>query len=200
MNPSVLQTLITTIGSIVVAIITVAVKNRMDVNKAKNTKEIEETIKESDLEEMVLLQDWLESIRTKYEFDRVSLFQFHNGGKFFQGRSMKKFSMTFEAVAPGYEKIKRTQQNILASEYPRWISDMIKFNCFETVVSQMDPRDKHEVEMFGIQQFVTTPIFCIKGHLVGFMVGYNIGSVDHSVRDKFTGLVDDSKFISGYIV
>ena len=121
MNTEIAQTLITTIGSITVAIITVMVKTRIDERKAKVTKEKEETIQESDLEEMELVQDWIESLIYKYDFDRLSIFQFHNGGKFFQGKSMKKFSMTYEAVSPGYEKIKRTQQNILASEYPKWI-------------------------------------------------------------------------------
>jgi hypothetical protein len=199
MEPVVLQSIITTLGSIVVAIITVVVKSHLDSRKAIVAKEREEVIKESDLEEMVLVQEWLEDFRDRHGFDRVSIFQFHNGGKFFQGKSMKKFSMTYEAVAPGYEKIKRSQQNILTSEYPKWISTMMKKKCFASLTDEMDPKDRHELESMGIQQFVTVPIFCIKGALIGFIVGYNISDVDEHIRNKFVPLVEDSKFISGYL-
>jgi hypothetical protein len=199
MEASVAQAIITTAGSIVVAIITVVVKSHLDNRKAVAAKEKEEVIKESDLEEMVLVQEWLEDFREKHGFDRASIFQFHNGGKFFQGKSMKKFSMTYEAVAPGYEKIKRSQQNVLTSEYPRWISTMMKKKCFANLTEEMEPKDRHELESMGIQQFVTVPIFCIKGALIGFIVGYNISDIDEHIRGKFVPLVEDSKFISGYL-
>ena len=59
---------------------------------AETTAELVKTKLESDLEEMVLIHDWLEQFRAKHKFERAAIFQFHNGGKFFQGKSMKKFS------------------------------------------------------------------------------------------------------------
>jgi hypothetical protein len=200
MSDSVLVAIITGLSSITVAVITVIIKNWLDQRKALLTKEKEETLQESDLEEMVLIHDWLEQFRERYDFERTAIFQFHNGGKFFQGKSMKKFSMTYEAVAPGYEKIKRTQQNILASEYPKWISTMLKKKCFANLAEEMDPKEKFELEAMGIQQFVTVPIFCIKGALIGFIVGYHISDIDTNVREKFVPLVEDAKFISGYLL
>ena len=199
MDTSIISTIITTFGSIIVALITVVVKTKLDARKAKTEKEKEEVIDEAGVEEMVLVQDWLHDFRQKYEFDRVGIFQFHNGGKFFQGKSMKKFSMTYESVAPGYEKIKRTQQNVLASEYPQWISNMLKKKCFANIVSELDPQSRVELEALGIQQFVTVPIYCLKGALIGFIVGYNIGEIDDAIKSKFVPLVEDSKFVSGYI-
>jgi hypothetical protein len=199
MEAGIITTLISTIGSITVALITVMVKTRMDTAKAKTEKEKEEIIDAAGIEEMVLLQDWLNGIRQKYDFDRLAIFQFHNGGKFFQGKSMKKFSMSYESVAPGYEKIKRTQQNIFASEYPEWISNMLKKKCFSNITEEMDHASRLELESLGIQQFVTVPIFCLKGALIGFMVGYNIGEIDKDMKSKYIPLVEDSKFISGYL-
>jgi hypothetical protein len=199
MESTVLQTIITTVGTVVVTLITVVVKTKMDNNKVKAAKDKEELIQESDLEEMVLVQEWLEGFRCKYDFDRVSIYQFHNGGKFFQGKSMKKFSMTYETFAPLFEKIKRSQQNILASEYPVWISTMLKRKCFANLTSEMEPKEKHELVYMGIQQFVTVPIYCIKGALIGFIVGYNIKDIDETVEHKFASLVEESKFISGYL-
>jgi len=200
METSVVTSIITALGSITVALITVVVKNWLDAKRAKTEKEREEVIDEAGVEEMVLVQDWLNEFRKKYEFDRVGIFQFHNGGKFFQGKSMKKFSMTYESVAPGYEKIKRTQQNVLASEYPQWISTMLQKKCFANLVSEIDPQSRAELEALGIQQFVTVPIHCLKGALIGFIVGYNIGEIDDTIKNKFVPLVEDSKFVSGYIL
>jgi len=200
METSVVTSIITALGSITVALITVVVKNWLDAKRAKADKEREEVIDEAGVEEMVLVHDWLNEFRKKYEFDRVGIFQFHNGGKFFQGKSMKKFSMTYESVAPGYEKIKRAQQNVLASEYPQWISTMLKKKCFANLVSEIDPQSRAELEALGIQQFVTVPIHCLKGALIGFIVGYNIGEIDDAIKNKFVPLVEDSKFVSGYIL
>lgn len=200
MDSTLLETIVTTIGTIIVTLITVVVKTKLDNVKTKSIKDKEETLQESDLEEMVMIQEWLNEFREKYSFDRVSIYQFHNGGKFFQGKSMKKFSMTYESVAPGYEKIKRSQQNILASEYPVWISKMLKNKCFESLTDEMDSKDKYELVSLGIQQFVTVPIYCLKGALVGFIAGYNITEINASIKQSFSLLVEDSKFISGYLV
>lgn len=199
MTDAIAVALIAGASSVTVAIITVIVKDFLDSRKAKIAKEKEELIAESDVHSMVVLNDWLNTTRERYHFDRLAIYQFHNGGKFFQGKSMKKFSMTYEAVAPGYEKIKREQQNILCSEYPEWITSMLRKKCFEHITKEMDHKDRYEMDSMGVKQFVTVPINCLKGNLVGFMVGYNIGSVDEKVRIRFVSLVEDSKFISGYI-
>lgn len=199
MDTELLKAVITAAGSIAAAIITVAVKNNYDNRKSKAAKEKDENIEESDIEEMIQVQEWLDGLREKHQFDRAAIFQFHNGGKYFQGRSMKKFSMTYESVAPGYEKIKREQQNVLTSEYPRWISRMLKEECFAILSRDLEMKDRQEMDRLGIQQFATVPIYCIKKKLIAFIVCYNISDIDEKIEDKFSYLVEDSKFISGYI-
>jgi hypothetical protein len=199
MEPIVIQATILALGGVTSAIITALLKTKYDEFRASKKKATEESIQESDTENMLIVQEWLDQFREQYNFDRASIFQFHNGGKFFQGKSMKKFSMSYESVSPGYEKIRRTQQNILASDYPRWINKMLKSRCFSTLTSEMDPRDRYDLEMLGIQQFVTVPIHCLRGNLIGFIVGYNIGDVDQKVEENFEELVEESKFISGYL-
>ena len=105
MSVDVIQTLITTVGTICVALITVVVKTKLDYRISQKKKKEDEIINEVDAIEMIAVQEWLETFRKNYHFDRASIFQFHNGGKFFHGKSMKKFSMTYESVAPGYEKL-----------------------------------------------------------------------------------------------
>lgn len=199
MSDGIIMSIIAGVSSITVAIITVVVKDYLDRKKTSAAKEKDETIAESDLQEMVIVNDWLSNTRSKYGFERMAIFQFHNGGKFFQGKSMKKFSMTYEATAPGYEKVKRTMQNILCSEYPKWITGMLHKKAFSTLTADLEFKEKHELEQMGIQQFVTVPIYCLKGALIGFIVGYNISDIDNNIKGKFVSLVEDSKFISGYL-
>lgn len=199
MSDGIIMSIIAGFSSIIVAIITVVVKDYLDRKKLAAAKEKDETLVEVDLQEMVMVDDWLEASRAKYDFERMSIFQFHNGGKFFQGKSMKKFSMTYEATAPGYEKIKRSMQSILCSEYPRWITKMMEKKVFSTLTADLEYKERYELEQMGIQQFVTVPVYCLKGALIGFIVGYNISDVDDNVKNKFAHLVEDSKFISGYL-
>jgi len=199
MSDQVLTTLITTFGSIAVAVITVIVKSKLDKSAESKKKDAEEAITENDLEEMMEIQIWLDGFRENYEFERAGIFQFHNGGKFFKGKSMKKFSMTYESTEPGYEKIKRYNQNVLASEFPEWISIMLKKKAFALTVEELNQKDQAELRKLGVKQFVTVPIYCLQNKLIGFIVGYNISYIDEEIRKKFVSLVEDSKFVSGYL-
>ena len=53
---------------------------------------------------MLEVQEFLNEFREKWSVDRVGIFQFHNGGKFFHGIPMKKYSQTFESVSHGVSK------------------------------------------------------------------------------------------------
>ena len=47
--------------------------------------------------------DALKTILNELKADRVYLCQFHNGGKYYTGKSQQKFSTTFEVVSEGIE-------------------------------------------------------------------------------------------------
>lgn len=199
MSAEVIQTLITSVGTICVALITVVVKTKLDYRLAQKRKKEEEAINEVDAFEMIAIQEWLDTFRTGYNFERASILQFHNGGKFFHGKSMKKFSMTYESVAPGYEKLKRVQQNILTSEYPKWVTRMLSDKCFVTNIDDVDYKDQRELEKLGVTQFVTVPIYSIERHLVGFIVGHNIGEKESDVLNHKEQMIEDAKILSGYV-
>lgn len=192
---------ITGISSIIVALITVWVKNRYDVIKANKDKHVEENIQESDLGEMIFVNDYIESMRLKYDFDRISICQFHNGGKFFNGKSMKKFSMTYESSAPGYAKQKRDYQNILVSEYPDVIQSLF---IGETVVSTLDDvKDSsyhRDMELNGILQCIKIPVLGLSGGLAGFIMCHNISKTIKIDENIGSHLIDDANQLSGYLI
>lgn len=194
--------LITGCSSIVVAIITVWVKSNMDSAREEKKKHDEESVKTEDLGEMIYINDFLEQIRAEYNFDRVSICQFHNGGKFFNGKSMKKFSMTYETTAPGIEKLKRKYQNILVSEFPRLFSALLEKDYH--VINddtQKFPQLRREMQNHGITQAVKISIRGLKGDLIGFITCHMIGETDNLIGNYCESeFIEKANQISGYLM
>ena len=199
MSDTVIVAIISSFSSVVVALITVTVKDWFDDRKKSEDKSKEETIGEVEVDDMVIIHDWVENFRVKYKLDTASIYQFHNGGKFFHGRSMKKFSMTYESVAAGYQKSKRIKQNILASDHPKWISTMLRTDYFSVITDELELKDRTELMSMGIKQAVIIPIRSITGDLIGFIEGCNISKVDKDLDSNKDDLIEESIIISGYL-
>jgi len=202
MGDGLLISIISGVTSISVAIITVVVKTWLDIRSAKLKSDLEELIGEEDLGKMIAVNDFIEDMRQRYGFDRVSICQFHNGGKFLNGKSMKKFSMTYEMASPGIEKIKRKYQNVMVSEFPRLFAAMLKTDfMIITTESTEYPDMVREMEVNGIVQSVKVVIRGLRGDILGFISCHNIGNhnkkVSSTLRDNF---IDVSNQISGYLI
>ena len=202
MSESVIISIISATTSIIVAIITVVVKTKMDVKTAKRKLEEEESVFADDLGEMVAVNEFIERIRADYDFDRVAICQFHNGGKFLNGRSMKKFSMTYETVSPGIEKIKRRYQNVLVSEFPKLFAAMLD-DDFMIITPDSDnfPSMRREMTSNGIVQAIKVPIRGLRGDMLGFLTCHVIGEendlVGNYMRAEF---IEKANQISGYLI
>jgi len=114
----ILQIIVTGIFSVIVAFGTVWLKHFLDNRKKANDEENYERISQQDIDSMLEVQEFLEDFREKWGFDRVGIFQFHNGGKFFHGIPMKKYSQTFESVSHGVSKSKEHNQGVFVTEHP----------------------------------------------------------------------------------
>lgn len=185
------------ISGIVGPVVVLFAKQYLDAKKTQK----EEIINESDLGEMVLVLDFLEEIREAYGFDRVSICQFHNGGKFLNGRSMKKFSMTYETTAPGIEKIKRNYQNVMVSEFPKLFAAMMR-EPFLIIEDNTDlfPSLRREMILNGIVQSVKIGIVGLQGEVLGFITCHSVGEknplVGHYIKSD---LLEKANQISGYL-
>jgi len=203
MSESVTISLISGFTSIMIAIITVVVKNWLDTRAAIRKQHAEEAIKHADVGEMVHIAEFIEKIREEYEFDRVAISQFHNGGKFFNGRSMKKFSMTYEATAPGIARIKREYQNLLVSEFPKLFNILFEEDMVIVDAHCCDEYPVMAREMInqGIVQNVVIPIRGLKGDLIGFISCHNIGTSDERIsKNLVNDFVDFANQLSGYLI
>ena len=202
MSDAIIISIISAVTSIVVAIITVVVKTWLDVRAAAKKLEQEETIFADDLGEMVAVHEFIEQLRKDYKFDRVSICQFHNGGKFLNGRSMKKFSMTYETVAPGIEKIKRRYQNVLVSEFPKLFAAMLEKD-FMIITPDMEqyPSMRREMTANGIVQAVKVPIRGLRGDILGFLTCHVIREESDLIGDYLHNeFVEKANQISGYLI
>ena len=69
----------------------------------------------------------LDHIREQIHADRVWLIQFHNGGNFYPtGKSIAKFSMTYEAVSGGTTSMQNSFQNIPVTLFSKPINFLLE--------------------------------------------------------------------------
>lgn len=63
------------------------------------------------------IQEILTELRIKSGADRSLVIRFHNGGKFLDGSSIKKFSLTHESCSIGISETRDSRQDILISTF-----------------------------------------------------------------------------------
>lgn len=121
-------------SAIVVAFITgvlgpttlLAVKHALDKRKTKP-----DIVKEA-LEMSEKVMHKLDNIKDEFEADRVWIAQFHNGGNYYPtGKSMAKFTISYETVHSGVNSIQSNFQNIPVSLFSKSINYLLEKNIIE---------------------------------------------------------------------
>ena len=200
MNVYITTAIISGVFSTIVGFGTVALKNYLDSKQAKKQKEENESITGKDLESMMEIQEFLDDIIDKWNLDRGSIYQFHNGGKFFNGVSMKKYSLTYESTAPGIVKVKESNQNVFVTEHPYLMKQLSENVIFSTLIE--DPsldyiRDRLEEQ--GIVQIISIPIRSLNDVLLGFVQFSMIKNRILITEEMEDDLVQGAQKISGYL-
>jgi hypothetical protein len=78
-----------------------------------------------DIQTNILVEEKVNEIKDNYKADRVYILQFHNGGQFYpSGKSMKKFSMSYESVSENGHSVQTQFQNIPISLFTRSMSHL----------------------------------------------------------------------------
>ena len=197
----VLQIIITGIFSIIVAFGTVWIKHFLDAQKKSNDEEDYERISQSDIDSMLEVQDFLNEFRAKWCIDRVGVFQFHNGGKFFHGVPMKKYSQTFESVSNGVSKSKEHNQSVFVTEHPSLMKHLTECEFF--YVDAQDPvldYIRGRVTEEGILQIFTTPIRTLSGQLIGFIQLHTVKHRINICEELQEEVIELANNLSGYLI
>ena len=197
----ILQIILTGIFSVVVAFGTVWLKHFLDNKKKANDEENYERISQQDIDSMLEVQEFLNEFREKWAVDRVGIFQFHNGGKFFHGIPMKKYSQTFESVSHGVSKSKEHNQSVFVTEHPSLMKHLSEKEFF--YVDAEDPvldYIRGRVTEDGILQILSSPIRSLSGQLIGFI---QLHTVKHKIEIKdviIEEIIELANNLSGYLI
>jgi hypothetical protein len=200
MNSTLLTTITTGIFSVIITLITVWSKHHLEDAKKEKQRKKEEQLTSDDVNSMMEIQAFLDNLICEWEFDRAAIYQFHNGGKFFNGIAMKKFSLTFEAISAGIERVKEYNQNIFVTEHPCLMKhlnekDFFFVNGNNPVLDYM----REKIEEQGILQLVTVPMRSLSGSLLGFVQFSTIKHTVEITKDMEWDLTESVSRIAGYI-
>lgn len=196
-----LQIIITGLFSLAVALGSVWLKHFLETRKKVTEEQDYERISEKDVDNMIEIQNFLEEFRKKWNLDRIGIFQFHNGGKFFHGVPMKKYSQTFEATASGVSKVKEHNQSVFVTEHPSLMKHLSECEFFS--VDANDPvldYLRERVTQEGILQISTAPIRTISGQLIGFIQFHTVKTrieISQEIKEDIMELVST---LSGYLI
>ena len=164
----ILETLITSITSITVALIAAGFFKRFsDKNKENSSKK--KLVKQIEKDELIHFT--LREMRRKYHTDRIYIIQFHNGGVFYTSSPMQKASVTYERSSDGLERISDHIQNVFVSHYTWFIKQTIAGELFYIDCEQVeDVATKALMRKFGVQATASVPIYDIDDHLISVLV------------------------------
>jgi hypothetical protein len=193
--------------SIIVAFITgvlgpillLFIKNKLE-KKEEKPDMVLETLKVSEL-----VMTKLDHIKDEFKADRVWVAQFHNGGNFYPtGKSMAKFSIIYESVAPSVSSIQGNFHNIPVNLFSRSINqlferDKIEISDFkdETIATY---GLKYIAEDTGCKSGYLFAIKCIEGRFIG-MLGIDYTKKKIKLNDEtITSLLVQSTSIGGVLM
>ena len=163
-------------ASIIVAFITgvlgpvllLFIKNKLE-KKSEKPDMVLETLKVSEL-----VMTKLDHIKEEFKGDRVWVAQFHNGGNFYPtGKSMAKFSIIYESVAPSVSSIQGNFHNIPVNLFSRSINQLLE----KDIIEIPDFKDetiatfglKYIAEDTGCKSGYLFAIKCIEGRFIGML-------------------------------
>lgn len=102
------------------ALLTIRYKHNLELKKLETECPVQIAVGK-DTELMSKIEDLLNVSGA----DRACIYQFHNGGEYYTGRSMQKLSMTYESVKPGISHLQIDRQNIPVSACNATLAPMI---------------------------------------------------------------------------
>ncbi len=161
------ELLITSLTSIIVALVGAGFFRRMSDRKQKS-KSRESLMQQIKNDEIVHLS--IREIRRRYNADRVYIWQFHNGGSFYTNAPMQKVSITYERNSDGLERKAEKNQNHLVSHFNSFIKSVIEMTMFYSDVNKMEDLGLRSLSLSqGIKSHSSVPIFDRDKNLVAVL-------------------------------
>jgi hypothetical protein len=117
--------ILTTILGAVATLITMRYRHKLELERQEAEEQENCQVKKHiEQDEEVIAK--LERLRELAAADRASIYQFHNGGEYFTGKSMQKVSMTYEVVNAGISRLFPERQAVPVSACNSTLLPLIK--------------------------------------------------------------------------
>jgi hypothetical protein len=115
------------------------------------------------------IHELLTELRVKTRACRVQLIQFHNGGQFVDGISMKRFSLCYESLSKGISR-EENFKDVLVSLFPQFIGKIMK-NSPEMHYSHLEEASifRQILQHSNVMQYSVLPVRA-KGKIVGALI------------------------------
>ncbi len=187
MTSTIITSVITALTSIIVALITAGYfKKFWDIKKeAKSKKDLKGQFMKDEV-----IHASLQEIKRKYNSDRITITQFHNGGIFYTSSPMQKCSMTYERIIEGLTPISQKYQNILVSNFSWYYTQALSndgfyFSVYDDVT---DLATRSILKSHGTSSHAVVPIFDRDKNLVATL------AMDWALNDVPVGITENSDF------
>lgn len=144
----------------------------------------------------------LERIREFFNADRVWIAEFHNGGHTFTGKSLQKFSETYEVVGKGISREGTNTQNIPTSLFSSFFKTIIEDGVYltrDTIEDEINNIFKGFFEARGIKAFSASVIKNLNGNAIGVLCVDKVTSSESITQVQLEQLKNDASIIAGYL-
>ncbi len=112
----------------------------------------------------------LTELRLNHDSGRTSIVQFHNGGKYYNGTGMQRFSTTHESIAMGVSSTINNQQDVLLTRYTEMLKHVAKDDASLVMVGEMPESNfKRYLDYNHVLAFSMIPI---KDEMDTLTIGY----------------------------
>jgi hypothetical protein len=145
------------------------------LSRRKKEKKKEDLNQKEYIKNDELILHKLESLKEKYNCDRVWIAEFHNGLKTYSGKSFQKFSVTYETVNQGIAAEAVNTQNIPTSIFSPFFKKLIEDHYYYVNDTKNHKKDNVSLimqtfwENRGISSFLVLSIKDIQNNFVGFL-------------------------------
>ena len=163
----IMEVLITSVTSIIIALVGAGFFRRMRDKQDKNRSK-ERLIEQIKQDEIVHLA--IRDVRRRYNADRIYIWQFHNGGSFYTTSPMQKLSITYERCSDGLERKAEKNQNHLITSFTSYIRDVMDGKMYYPDIEDMSDIGLRSLSSSsGTKGHCAVPIYDKNSHLVAML-------------------------------
>lgn len=188
----ILEVLVTSVTSIVIALVGAGFFRRMNDKQEKNRSKVRlmEQIKKDEIVHLAI-----RDVRRRYNADRVYIWQFHNGGSFYTTSPMQKLSITYERCSDGLERKAEKNQNHLITSFTSYITDTMNGIMYYPNIEDMSDIGLRSLSSSsGTKGHCAVPIYDKEKHLVAILC---LDWVFSPIPEEF--IKKDGKFTQDFI-